>query len=255
MNVLPPFPEAVPDIGAVLGGNPLSSSSTDPSSGHPVSSGAKLTFSGSVGQAVSDGLPAAVRAEHASALAAIEARGGTRRLSFAASAASKAAILETFNKNDDAIINSMPEELRRRTLDGIISVESLRVLEVNEAVHKKISTKEAHEARISSAALGALPRTFGRLRRIFGQKGPNAMKLNDVVTKIKQGGAEMSSKEDLVAQVHCLAEHAPEFVEIKPWAACGTPAVWINRKCDGNMVMKRLTEVAGRRQSVSSTQC
>lgn len=257
MKFLSPFPEGVPEVGAVLGsgGPPLSSASdpsaTDLSSSHPVNSGARVTFSSSVGQSASDTLPAAVRAEHASALAAIEAQAGTRRLSFAASAASKAAIFETFQKNDEDIINSMPEELRRRTLDGIISVESLRVLEVNEAVHKRMSTKEAHEARIASAALGALPRTFGRLRRIFGQRGPNAMKLNEVIAKIKQGGAETSSQEELLAQVQCLAEHAPEFVEIKAWGQCGTPAVWINRKCDGNAVMKRLTEVAERRQSVN----
>jgi hypothetical protein len=137
-------------------------------------------------------------------------------------------------------------------LEGIISVESLRALEGNEAIHRRLSTQEARNARDAAAALGALPRTFARIKRIFGAKGPSAIKLNDVILKIKQGGAEMSSETEILAQITTLAEHAPEFVQLKPWGACNTPAVWIDRRCDGNTVAAKLKDIAERRLSRQS---
>lgn len=41
-------------------------------------------------------------------------------------------------------------------------------LDAAEQQHRRLSSKEAVEARDVSAALGQLPRTFSRLQRIFG---------------------------------------------------------------------------------------
>jgi histidinol dehydrogenase len=46
------------------------------------------------------------------------------------------------------------------------------------------------------------------------------------------------------AQVRAVAEFAPEFVEIKPWGACGPLAVWIDRRCDTAAVAARLKGAA-----------
>lgn len=75
-------------------------------------------------------------------------------------------------------------------------------------------------------------------------QGPNALKLRDVVLRIKQGGEEMSTEGQIEAQVRALAEHAPEYVSLKAYGRCGTPAVWINRACSGNAIMHRLKQVA-----------
>ncbi|KAL4524986.1 hypothetical protein Ndes2526B_g07171 [Nannochloris sp. 'desiccata'] len=287
-----PFPEGVPEVGAAQG--PLSSDSgtrTNVSSPRPVSSCARVTFSGSLGTTASEDqppphrpapdtaavIPAAAAAATAAgpsiaptggdpivskqpvqkgtsravaALAAAEAR--TRRLSFTASASSAQAILGAAKKDDATLLLGVPEELRRRSLEGIISIESLRGLEGNEAIHRRLSTQDARTARDAAAALGALPRTFARIKRIFGARGPSAMKINDMILEIKQGGAEMSSETEILAQIKTLAEHAPEFVQLKPWGACNTPAVWIDRRCDGNTVAAKLKEIAERRLSRQS---
>jgi hypothetical protein len=279
-----PFPEGVPEVGAAQG--PLSSDSgtrTNVSSPRPVSSCARVTFSGSLGTTASEdqplraaaaaanpGIPAGPSAaptgktaplapqrpiqkptsRAVAALAAAEAR--TRRLSFTASASSAQAILGASNKDDATLLLGVPEALRRRSLEGIISMESLRALEGNEAIHRRLSTQDARDARDAAAALGALPRTFARIKRIFGARGPSAMKLNDVIVKIKQGGAEMSSEAEILAQIRTLAEHAPEFIQLKPWGACNTPAVWIDRRCDGNTLAAKLKEIAERRLSRQS---
>lgn len=283
-----PFPEGVPEIGAAQG--PLSSDSgtrTNVSSPRPVSSCARVTFSGSLGTIASEdqpppphrsapaataiipssaaapataftkGAPIASKqpvqkptSRAIAALAAAEAH--PRRLSFVASASSTQAILGAATKDDATLLLAVPEELRRRSLDGIISVESLRALEGNEAIHRRLSTQDARDARDAAAALGALPRTFARIKRIFGARGPSAMKINDVILKIKQGGAEMSSETEILTQIKTLAEHAPEFVQLKPWGACNTPAVWIDRRCDGNKVAAKLKEIAERRLSRQS---
>jgi DNA replication factor CDT1 like/DNA replication factor Cdt1 C-terminal domain len=294
LEFLAPFPEGVPDVGAAQG--PLSSDSgtrTNVSSPRPVSSCARVTFSGSLGTTASEDQPILARAgvaaaiipaaatnaagpssvpistAAATAVAAVQksvgqkptsravvaltaAEARTRRLSFTASAGSTEAILGAARKDDAALLLGVPEALRRRSLEGIISMESLRVLEGNEAIHRRLSTQDARDARDAAAALGALPRTFARVKRIFGARGPSAMKMNDVILKIKQGGAEMSSEAEILAQIKTLAEHAPEFVQLKPWGVCKTPAVWIDRRCDGNIVAAKLKEIAERRLSRQS---
>lgn len=124
-------------------------------------------------------------------------------------------------------------------------------------------------------------------------QGPNALKLRDVVLRIKQG-AETSSEAQIEAQLralvrlhggggpagrlsrgarsqgkpcagpilplqpmpvpprpasHLQSEHAPEFLTLKPYGACGTPALWVNRRCNANAIMARLREVAEARRS------
>ena len=80
-------------------------------------------------------------------------------------------------------------------------------------------------------------------------QGPNALKLRDVVARIKQG-AETTSEAQIEAQLRALAEHAPEYLTLRPYGKCGTPALWVNRSANGNALMARLREVAeGRRAS------
>lgn len=84
-------------------------------------------------------------------------------------------------------------------------------------------------------------------------QGPNALKLRDVVLRIKQG-AETTSEAQIEAQLRTLAQHAPEYLSLKPYGACGTPALWVNRSANANAVMARLKEAAedgSRRSSVS----
>jgi hypothetical protein len=81
------------------------------------------------------------------------------------------------------------------------------------------------------------------LRRIFGASGPRAMKLTDVVARIRES-LEATPVAEIEAQVRAVAEFAPEFVEIKPWGACGPLAVWIDRRCDTAAVAARLKGAA-----------
>ena len=117
------------------------------------------------------------------------------------------------------------------------------MLDAADQQHRRVSSKEAQAARESNAALGQLPRTFSRLQRIFGARGPNALKLRDVVLRIKQS-AETSSELQIEQQLQALAAHAPEFLTLRPFGSCGTPALWINRACDANAVVQRLRQVA-----------
>lgn len=57
-------------------------------------------------------------------------------------------------------------------------------------------------------------------------------------------GAETSSDAQIEAQLRALAEHAPDYVSLRPYGACGTPAVWVSRGANGNAVMARLRAVA-----------
>ncbi len=74
-------------------------------------------------------------------------------------------------------------------------------------------------------------------------QGPNAIKLKEVVQRIKQG-AETTSEAQIEAQLRTLAEHAPEYLSLKPFGACGTPALWINRSANANAVMAKLRDAA-----------
>ena len=232
---------------------------TSLSSPRPVSSGAHVSFSRSIGNTATTAttttattMTASAQAEETNTdsntqipfAAALPSAPNARRLSFATCAASRQAILSAHSKDDANILRSLPEELRRRSLEGIISMDSLRVLEGNEAVHRRLSSAEARKARDESAALGALPRTFAVLRTIFGSRGPRAMKLRDVVAKMKGGGAETTTEEEIVAHLRCLSDHAPEYLQLKPWGRCGTPALWVDRSCDPNKVQAKLVENA-----------
>jgi hypothetical protein len=75
-------------------------------------------------------------------------------------------------------------------------------------------------------------------------QGPNALKLREVVQRIRQGGAETSSAADVEAQLRALALHAPEYLTLKPYGSCGTPALWVNRRADSAAVAARLRQVA-----------
>ncbi|PRW58263.1 CDT1 chloroplastic [Chlorella sorokiniana] len=147
------------------------------------------------------------------------------------------------SQEDADLLASMPEHLRRMSTDGIISLDTLRKLDAAEQQHRRLSSKEAVAAREANAALSQLPRTFSRLQRIFGYQGPNALKLRDVVLRIKQA-AETTSEAQIEAQLRALAEHAPEYLTLKPYGACGTPALWVNRSTNANAVMAKLKEVA-----------
>lgn len=46
------------------------------------------------------------------------------------------------------------------------------------------------------------------------------------------------------AALRALAEHAPEYVTLKPYGRCGTPALWVDRRANANAVMARLRQVA-----------
>jgi hypothetical protein len=158
-----------------------------------------------------------------------------RRLSFnAPSGVEKPAAdsVQQSQHSNESFLENLPLELRRRSLDGIISFDSLQKLEENEALHRRLSTSEARSAREFSAAIGSLPHIFSSIRRIFGPRGPRVMKLDDVVCRLLDGGPELSSESEVRTAVKLLVQHAPDFVQIKPWGSCGTPAVWINRRCD-----------------------
>ena len=60
---------------------------------------------------------------------------------------------------------------------------------------------------------------------------------------------------ELEAGVRALALHAPEYVQLKPFGACGTPAVWVDRGVDARTIMNRLTALAeGRHAARESLQ-
>ncbi|KAL4430779.1 hypothetical protein ABPG75_006035 [Micractinium tetrahymenae] len=147
------------------------------------------------------------------------------------------------------LLASMPRELRRYSTDGIVSFDTLKMLEAAEQQHRRLSSKEAQAAREAAAVLGELPRTFSRLQRIFGLQGPNALKLRDVVLRIKQGGAETTSEAQVEAALRALAEHAPEYVALRPYGRCGTPALWVDRRANANAVMAKLRRVAEERHA------
>lgn len=144
----------------------------------------------------------------------------------------------------DTVLNDMPHELRRRSLDGIISMASLQKLDENEREHRRLSGSEAKATRLENAALKSLPDMFHRIRSIFGRRGPKAIKLDDVCRRMRSGGAETTALDDLAHQVRSLATHAPEFITIRPWGEFdSTPTVWVNRTCDFPLIFKRISSL------------
>lgn len=145
------------------------------------------------------------------------------------------------SSNSADILDDMPDELRRRSLDGIISLSTLQKLNHNETEHRRLSGSEAVAFRAENAALKALPGMLQRIRTIFGRRGPKAMKLDDLVRTIKNGGLEIVSNEDVTNRLYCLEKHASDFIQIKPWGeADSTPAVWINRECNFAEILQKL---------------
>lgn len=181
------------------------------------------------GHSVSVGLPGAESNK------ITEAPKKQRRLSFNSSGD-----FEKKGADSNRLLQNMPLELRRRSVDGIISMDSLQKLEQNEALHRRLSTSEARSAREFSAAIGSLPQVFSSIRRILGPRGPNVMKLDVMICRLLDGGPELSSESEVRTAVKLLVQHAPEFLEIKPWGSCGTPAIWINRRCDMKAIAERL---------------
>lgn len=236
-----PYPDAVPDykVAAPKVASPLPADTT----AHATASGSQGATSSEDAtaplKATSGAVAGTVRPTAAPGGVTLASGAGPRRLSFTGLDASEEA----------SLLEVMPEGLRSRSKDGVISMASLKKLEGNEREFMRWSSKAAQDDRGVRAALGALPATYSRLRRIFGPRGPSALKLDAVVDKIRGGGAETTSKEEVVAQLQTLAERAPEFVELKAWGPCGTPAVWINRRCDLNALAGKLKAAAQTRLS------
>jgi len=144
------------------------------------------------------------------------------------------------------ILDDMPSELRRRSLDGIISLSTLHKLNHNETEHRRLSGSEAVAFRAESAALKALPGMLQRIRTIFGRRGPKVMKLDDLVKTIKNGGLETVSNGGVANRLYCLEKHASNFIQIKPWGEKdSTPAVWINRECNFAEILQNLKALSG----------
>lgn len=144
------------------------------------------------------------------------------------------------------ILDEMPNELRRRSLDGIISLSTLHQLNRNETEHRRLSGSEAVSFRANNAALKALPGMLQRIRTIFGRRGPKVMKLDDLVKTIKNGGLEIVTNEDVANRLYHLEKHASNFIQIKPWGETdSTPAVWINRECNFAEILQSLKALSG----------
>ena len=72
--------------------------------------------------------------------------------------------------------------------------------------------------------------------------------MDELVDTLKDGGAKLTTKTDVKLRIHSLAEHAPEFIEIKPWSSDDpTPTVWVNRNCDYTDVLTKLKLIVDRR--------
>ena len=146
-------------------------------------------------------------------------------------------------KNEADVLDSMPSELRRRSLEGIISMSSLHKLEHNELEHRRLSGSEAVASREKNAAIRSLPNIMQRVRTIFGRPGPKVLKLEILAQKVRDGGFRTASVSDITKRLHVLADHAPEFLQIKPWGDQDpTPAAWINRDCDYTAVLHKLND-------------
>lgn len=174
-----------------------------------------------------------------------------RRLSFSQSAVSQQqqqkldASQPVSSSGIDTVLDDMPHELRRRSLDGIISMASLKKLDENEREHRRLSGSEARATRSEKAALKSLPDMFHRIRSIFGRRGPKAIKLDDICRRIRSGGAELTALDDIAHRVQSLADHAPEFITIRPWGDFDdAPTVWVDRTCDFSLIYKRISSVS-----------
>lgn len=120
-------------------------------------------------------------------------------------------------------------ELYSRTLSGVISMESLHQLEVNEQRHHALSSVEARASRRERAKIASLPDMLQRVMAVYGRKGPKVMALGAVCDKVRGGGLEMVSREEVEARVRGLADHAGEFLKIEKGRG-GVEEVWVRVK-------------------------
>lgn len=139
------------------------------------------------------------------------------------------------------LLGSLPRELRRRSLDGIISMESLHKLDQNEKEHRRLSGSEAQLDRHKRATISSLPDTFQRVQAIFGKRGPKVLSLDTLCDRIRSGGLETVSKSDIIARIRCLGNHAPEYLVLERKIG-GAEDVWITRDktVDYTEIMNRL---------------
>lgn len=152
-----------------------------------------------------------------------------------------------FSQEDFALLATLPEELRRRSLDGTISLESIRKLDICAEQIKRLSGTKAIETRREKAALAALPKMFSRLERIFGSSGPRAMKLKDFMQRAK---GELETEGEIEEALKSLEVIVPEYVELKAYGGCGTPAVWVNRGVDKRRVSQKVKVAAAKRMEM-----
>lgn len=140
------------------------------------------------------------------------------------------------------LMESLPGELRRRSLDGIISLESLHKLDSNEKEYHRLSGSEAKSKRLFRATISSLPDTFCRVRAIFGHRGPKVLDLDVLCDRMRSGGLETVSKDDIGTRIRCLAEHAPEFIVLE--TSHGVEQVWVtrNKSISHAEIMNRLID-------------
>lgn len=69
-----------------------------------------------------------------------------------------------------------------------------------------------------------------------------------------QASAETSSEAQIEAQLRALAAHAPDYLALRPYGSCGTPALWVDRSARANDVMARLRSLAEQRHSIGAAQ-
>lgn len=149
---------------------------------------------------------------------------------------------------DDAnLLEAVPRELRRRSMDGVISIGSLHKLDENEKEHRRLSGAEAKSERLNRATVSSLPDIFQRVQVIFGRRGPRVIRLDQLCDRIRSGGLETISKDDISTRIRCLAEHAPEFITIERDSRRDVEEVWIsrNKALDYSDILIRLLNVKG----------
>ncbi|KDD73784.1 hypothetical protein H632_c1840p1, partial [Helicosporidium sp. ATCC 50920] len=142
---------------------------------------------------------------------------------------------------DDALLQSLPRELRQRSMDGVISMQSLRRLSFSAEEHRRQSSAEASASRDRRQTLAELPRALHCVSRVFGARGARALPLAELLARLGGVRAGPGGSE---AVVRALARAAPEFLELKPFGSCGTPAAWIDRRADLAALSARLKRLA-----------
>jgi len=135
-------------------------------------------------------------------------------------------------------------DLYERTISGIISMESLQQLDVNEQRHIALSSVEAKAARRERATIASLPDMLQRVMAVYGRKGPKVMAMGAICDKLRGGGLEIVSREEMEARVRALAVHADEFLKVEVGRG-GVEEVWASAKgFDMSACMDRLKNLS-----------